>query len=195
MLSFEERQEVNSKINLLRKAMLEEAIDRKTSLQVLNRILSGRRVNSKELEVLKEEGIRIVADFFAKNPKEILYIVGDSLVPDNKIFLMAQKVGIPSENISLFTDYMNVKRDFHVAVLKKHSVGIILGPMPHSIPGIEGHPNLRSFLRAKTTEEKFPDILVVKAGAKSPKMNACSLKRALEDFAFALYEKQMQESI
>jgi len=188
MLSFEERQEVISKINLLRKAMLEEAIDRKTSLQVLNRILSGRRLNSKELEVLKEEGVKIVADFFAKNPKEIVYIVGDSIVPDNKIFLMAQKVGIPASNIFLFTDYENIKRDFNVSVLKKHSVGAILGPMPHSIPGIDGYPNMYSFLRAE-----FPDLLIVRSGAKSPKMNSGSLKKALNDFAFALYEKQMQE--
>jgi hypothetical protein len=193
MLSFKERQEVNLKINLLRKVILEEAVEWKLALQGIEKLLQGRRVDFTGFEdQLRESVENAVKRHFEQNPRDILYLVGASNVPHEQVLALGGMVGIPEKNIEIFSDYKNIKRDFNVDVLGNHTVGIILGPMNHSIPRLAGYRTLYTMIK-----ETFPEIIVVRSGNQSSgfryQMNAGSLKRAFHDFAFALYEKQMQE--
>jgi hypothetical protein len=194
-LSFEQRQSFNNVINTLRMSVLEEKIPFDEAIETIDKLLRGRKIDQSIFNDLSEKIREVVVEFFKKNPREILYVVGGSSTPDVQIISLAEKIGIPSSNINLFIDYKNIKKDFNVKVLGSHCAGIILGPMDHKIPGLRGYRTLYKMLK-----DKFPELVVVRSGSQSQgfeyQMNKGSLKRAFQDFAFALYEKsimQMQE--
>ncbi|MCE9585333.1 hypothetical protein K8Q94_01795 [Candidatus Nomurabacteria bacterium] len=158
----------------------------KKELAVVNLELILDIVISKQSDILlsgperkKEILSDFVADFFEKNKRLKICIVGECNIPRDQILGMAKSFGIPSDVFEFHFQYENVKKTFHIEniVHNKNYLALIYGQVPHKLVG-QDCISLLSFVE----KEMSNNLIVIESRDLSGglSLNKTSLKRSFE---------------
>ncbi len=109
-----------------------------------------------------------IQEFFVKNHRAKICIMGACNVPVKQIKGIARSLGIPANALDLHLDYKNLEKeiDVNVIIRSNNYSGVIIGSVPHKLVGINGYDSIFSALA-----EKAPDLLVIRSIDNSGKLS------------------------
>lgn len=117
---------------------------------------------------------------FNKSYKVLIY--GASQLSTTDIFGIAKSMGYSKDNVEVIDEY-DKKFDFRKIRFNSPYDGILIGPVPHSLPG---KGNYSSIIEMLKNEEGYPHVEEIKTYNKELKITKTSLKEALKNLRIHL---------
>lgn len=122
-----------------------------------------------------------------EEPHASIAVIGTGKMPIRFMKSIAESYGLESRNITIVNGFEHSKK-IHIDDLRNHNwKGVLIGPVPHSIHGVDGGMSLAEHIR--TIIGKPVEEMKTNSVSRELKVTKSSFKRGLESLLYQIIYK------
>ena len=126
--------------------------------QKINKEIVEAYYSGKLKEVMKKYDLEEESYSYSNMDRAKILVIGDSAVKVDILKGLVKECGIPKNRVDFELDYKKLK-NYNFGKLQFSLIysDVIVGPMPHKVPGIENYNSFLSMIESKT--EEYPKLV------------------------------------